>query len=166
MTITHRHIILFFRYLWLILAFSLLMYVISNNIITQRDWSYSLDFSESISRDTKGWYPEARVKYLSDDKLLIKGEPIYYQIYMPIEFDTLSIEGNIEFNNETLNLGLKQKDGSWFWQNINSNNVALDFPLQNASRKSNKLEMILSVPDLDNSSEIYLKNDWRLNFKR
>lgn len=162
-----KNIIIFFRYLWLMLALSLVLYVISNNIITERELIYNLDFSQNIRQDVRGWYPESRVKYIEkNNELFVIGEPIYMQIYVPADFDSLSINGTIDFSDEELKLGIKQKDSSWFWQNVVDKDVNLEFPLQEASHEANKIEIILSIPDHSDLSSIYLKNNWQLTFTR
>jgi len=155
------------KYLWLIIATALILYIINQSVITERNLVYKLDFKESISRDITGWYPESRTLFNEEsNKLAILGEPIYLQVYLPIKFDVLTIKGQADFADEDFRLGLKQSDGSWLFKEIGDNNISVFFSLENAQIKRNKIELILSVPDLKATSSISLNNNWQLFLSR
>ncbi len=99
-------------------------------------------------------------------QLNILGEPLYMQVYIPIKFDILTIEGGIDYAGGNIKLGLKQQDGSWQFKDISSSDFSLSWTLDNAQIKRNKIEMILSISDLHPTSTLYLMNNWHLKFSR
>ena len=160
-----KRIVIFFRYLWIALALAVVLYIISQAVVTSRTIKYNLDFSESITRDITGWYPEVRTSFLNGG-LELKSEPLYLKIYSPIDFKNLKIKGSLNFNEEDVRLGLKQSDSTWYFKNITEENFSLVFDLSEAQVKRNKLELILSIPDLKSDSGIYLNNDWQVELQR
>ncbi|MDP2812117.1 MAG: hypothetical protein Q8O32_00275 [bacterium] len=169
MNLDKKPIIYFFRYLCLALALALILFVLSQAVFTGRTLIYNLDFSQSLSRDIVGWYPESRVAQVSNSTnstLNILAEPIYLKIYSPVDFKTLTISGQLHKNDQGANLGLRQKDASWFFQSIVSDDFRLDFDLSNAQIKRNQLEIILSIPDLNDDSNISLVNNWIITLSR
>jgi hypothetical protein len=154
-----------FRYFWLALALALVFYLLSQAIVTKRTLVYHLDFSHYLTRDIYGWYPEVRTKFLNN-KLNLLAEPIYLKVYMPVDFKTLTLEGTFNFQTEGIHLGLRQKDGSWFWQTITMPDFSLNFSLAEARVKKNQLELILAVPDLVATSTLSLDNNWQLILQR
>lgn len=157
-----------FKHIWLIIAFSLLVYILSSSIITKRTLVYDIDFNNILTKDIYGFYPEIRTVFLQDSKELeVREEPLYLKLYLPIKFDTLTIKGDLELFSEEILLGLKEKDNSWYFQNIREESFSLEYNLDNALVKNNKLELILSIPDLNNStSTIKLYNNWQLILNR
>ncbi len=154
----------FFHYLWIILASLLIIYIINKNIVIQRELVYKLDFEESITRDITGWYPDIRTVTINNE-LHILAEPLYLKVYTPVQFNNLIIKGEIDFAEEIIKIGLKQKDNSYLYKDINSKDINLNFDLENALINGNKLELILSLPDLVKTSNINLRN-WELILKR
>jgi len=155
------------RYFWLSAALVFVVYLLSRGVFTGRLWEYNLDFRQPISRDIYGWYPEQRTDFdLVNDRLNILGEPLYMQVYIPIKFDILTIEGGIDYAGGNIKLGLKQQDGSWQFKDISSSDFSLSWTLDNAQIKRNKIEMILSISDLHPTSTLYLMNNWHLKFSR
>ena len=169
MNLDKKSIIYFFRYLCLALALAVIFFILSRAIFTGRTLIYNLDFSQSLSRDIVGWYPESRVAQVSsstNSTLNILAEPIYLKIYSPVDFRTMTIQGDVNKQDKDIRLGLRQKDGSWFFHSIASNNFRLDFDLSNAQIKRNQLEIILSIPDLSADSNISLVNNWIITLSR
>ena len=154
----------FFHYLWIILAILLIIYIISKNIVIQREIVYKLDFNKSITKDIRIWYPKSRTVVINDD-LHILGEPLYLKIYSPVQFNSLIIKGEIDFKEENIKIGLKQKDQSYLYKDINNKDINLSFDLSNALLIGNKLELILSLPDLKKASNINLRN-WEIILRR
>ena len=153
-----------FHYLWIILAILLIIYIISQNIVIQREIVYKLDFNKSITKDIRIWYPKSRTVVINDD-LHILGEPLYLKIYSPVQFNSLIIKGEIDFKEENIKIGLKQKDQSYLYKDINNKDISLSFDLSNALLIGNKLELILSLPDLKKVSNINLRN-WEIILRR
>ncbi|MCB9802577.1 hypothetical protein H6761_00980 [Candidatus Nomurabacteria bacterium] len=159
MIFNSRQIILFFRYLWLILALVVILYLINQNIIQERTLTYHLDFAQAITRDLEGLYPRERTSYLKDSaKLQILAEPLYLQAYLPTKFKTLKIQSFWHLDQNNLKIALKQKDSSWLWKNVEAENFSLDFDLQQASLVNNKIELIFSLPDLKPENQVLLDN--------
>ena len=63
-------IIKIFKHIWLLIAFSLLVCIISSSIITKRNLVYNLDFNNVLTKDIYGFYPEVRTMFLQDSKEL------------------------------------------------------------------------------------------------
>ncbi|MBU1203236.1 hypothetical protein KKH39_04320 [Patescibacteria group bacterium] len=171
MTLDKNSIVKVFRYIWLIFSLLLLLFILNKGIYTKRDLKYHLDFSQSLSRDIRGWYPESRLTPVFDrlegQTFDILGEPIYMKIYTPVDFDMMTIEGSFYFDEATeINIGLRQKDGSWQWKNIANNNFSLTFALADALTKNNQLEIILSLPNISDTSVVSLINNWQIILKR
>lgn len=169
MTVNKDIIIDFFRYLWIVLGVAVLLFVLSQAIYTERVLEYDLDFSRSLSRDIRGWYPDSRIKNETGDNFQIVGEPVYMKIYIPVNFLKMQISGSLYLNNiKDVNLGLRQKDGSWKFRKLDliDNNFFVDFDLINAQTKNNQLELILSIPDLSDSADVSLINNWKIILTR
>ncbi len=160
MTIKKTPITNIFKYIWWLLALATILYIVSQNIVTQRVLTYNLDFKQSISRDITGWYPEVRTKF--SNNLEVLAEPIYLQAYVPAKFNNLNIKGDLDFVDENIRLGLKQDNNIWLWQDITDKSFSLDFDLKTAQVYRNKLELILSIPDLNSGSNVALTNNWQL----
>jgi len=143
--------------MWLFLAIFLVIYIISKNIVVQRDLIYKLDFNETITKDIIGWYPESRTVAIND-KLHILNEPLYLKLYSPVKFNNLLIKGNIEYEEENIKIGVKQKDHSYSYKDIINNNINLNFDLDNVLLVGNKIELILSIPEINKESNINLNN--------
>lgn len=165
MFINQRIVILFFRYLWIAVAVAVLLFLLKQAFYTKRTLSYDLDFSSYRDRNIEGWYPEQRSIFVNN-RLHILSEPLYMKVYSPINFEKLNIRGQMDFTSTTVRLAMRQKDGYWYWQNIDSQNFDLIFDLDNAQKKQNYLEFILSMPDMHASSSVYLYNNWQLDLKR
>ncbi len=153
-----------FHCLWIILSIFLIIYIISKNIVVQRNLIYKLDFNKSITKDITGWYPDSRTVSINNE-LHILSEPLYLKIYSPIKFNNLIIKGEIEFKEENIKIGLKQKDNNYLYKDIREKYINLIFNLENALIINNKLELILSFPDISEKSNINLKN-WEIMLKR
>ena len=173
MTINKNIIIHFFHYLWLTLGLVIVFFVISQGIYTKRSLEYNLDFSKPLTKNIVGWYPENRIANFSEDSIgttfNLRGEPVYMKIYTPIDFSQLTISGGIYTNSSNnINLGLRQQDGSWEFQKIDlfDNNFSSHYDLASAQTKYNQLEIILSAPDLNNTSTISLLNNWSITLNR
>lgn len=167
MFITRSAIIKVWRYLWLLAALALLGYIFNQGIVTGRLWEYSLDFSRPLSRDIYGWYPEQRTRFdVVNDRLIILAEPLYLQVYSPLKFDLLTVEGSLNYEGENIKLGLKQQDGTWQFKDISSSDFSLTWILDQAQFRRNKIEMILAISDLQSTSTVYLMNNWHLKFSR
>jgi hypothetical protein len=156
-----------FRSIWLIVAAAIVLYIIGQAIVTDREIVYQIDNTDSITRDITGWYPEQRTIFLEEEhSLQLRSEPLYMQVYTPIDFKTLKVAGDIYFKSETVRLGLKQEDGSWEYRDVTSENFMFEYDLSQAQVKKNKLELILSVPDLTATSTVTLSNNWILSLER
>lgn len=164
MQLKRKNILRIWRYGWMIVGLVLIIFVLSKGIITSRSVTYQLDFRETIGPDITGWYPEKRTHF-EGDSLQLLAEPIYMKVYSPIDFEHLSLDGQMYPVDKNIRLGLKQKDGSWQYQNIDSEYFSLNFDLSEALVRRNQLEFILSVPDMATST-ISLKNNWRLILAR
>lgn len=158
MLLPKQKIVLLFRYIWLLLAVGIILYIAQQNIVIERQIDYEIDLSQLITRDIEGPYPAHRVSLNPDNTLAVLAEPLYLQVYTPAKFKTLQVNGLISLDGETARLGLKQADGSWDWQDIDNDEVNLIFDLANASVKANKLELIFSFPELNTSGKIVIKN--------
>lgn len=160
-------IILFFRVLWVVLAAVVLLLLIAKNIYTARVLRYQLDFAKQNTRDYRGWYPESRASYQADsDSLAVVGQPIYLKVYLPTQFDTLAIYGSVDLASSTARLGLKQKDDSWFYKDIDQADWSANFDLSQAKIYRNQIELMISVPDFTTDQVIYLDNNWHLTFTK
>ena len=168
MTIKRNSFIKVLRYIWWLAGLIIILFIIGQNIITERVINYRIDLSDSITSNLTGWYPESRLAYNpSTNQAQVLAEPLYLQIYQPIHFNTLSIEGSLEFIDQDIRLGLKQTDNSWLWQTISNQDFLLEFDLDNAKISSNKLEFILSAQDLhNNTSTVNLLNNWQIILQR
>ena len=166
-------IIRIWRYIWLLAGLVLILFIISKAIFTQRILIYNLDFSQAISTDIRGWYPESRISQLSllsRDGVDLIAEPVYMKVYSPVDFDLLTIEGSLKpfspHGEQDIKLGLKQQDNSWDWQNIDDNDFVLNFDLENARVYRNELEFILSVPTMVDQARLGLVNNWQITFSK
>ncbi|MDQ5939044.1 MAG: hypothetical protein QG603_257 [Patescibacteria group bacterium] len=160
-------IILIFRALWVVLAMTLLLFIISRNIYTARTLTYKINLADSSARDYRGWYPDTRTDYRSSDRRLhILGEPVYMKVYLPNKFDTMSITGSWSMSSSTVRLGLKQADDSWFYKDMDQADWSANFDLQQAKLHRKQLELMISVPDYEAGQDIYLDNNWQIEFKR
>lgn len=160
-------IVLFFRVLWVTLAVIVLLLLVSKNIYTARLLVYDLDFSDSSTRDYRGWYPETRAIYQPiSDQLAVIGQPVYLKVYLPTQFDTMAVKTSSLLGSSTARLGLKQKDESWFYKDIDQADWSANFDLSQAKIYRNQIELMISVPDLAVGQSIYLNNNWRLEFKK
>ena len=154
-------IIQFFRYLWIAIGMAIILFILSQAIYTKRNLEYDLDFSKTVSRDIRGWYPEQRLNNIFE----LLAEPVYMKIYIPIDFDSLTVSGGISVQSENnINIGMKQNDGSWDFQQLEivDDYFSSIFDLDDAQIKNNQLEMILSIPNMTSSDKITLKNNWKL----
>ncbi len=160
-------IILIFRALWIILAMVLLLFIVSRNIYTARTLHYQIDFEDSSSPNYRGWYPESRLNYdLDEQRLYILGEPVYMKVYVPTRFDTMSISGSWSMASSTVRLGMKQIDDSWFYKDIDQEHWSANFDLQQTKIYRNQIELMISIPDYQSGQEIYLDNNWQVEFKK
>ncbi|MFA5126578.1 MAG: hypothetical protein WC465_01075 [Patescibacteria group bacterium] len=159
-------IVYFFRLLWIILSVVLICYVIGQNVFTGRTLVYDLDFTRPISRNTDGWYPQQRLAYEPSGLVAIKGEPLYLKVYLPVQFETLLVKGTVATSTTPMRLGLRQKDGGWFFKGINEQQVAISFMLDQAKVQRRQLELILSMPGLSATSTVEINNNWQLIFQR
>ena len=146
-----------FHYIWLILALFLILYIISKNIVVQRDINYKLDFNKPITKDITGWYPESRAVAIND-RLHILNEPLYLKVYSPINFNNLLIKGSIEFKEENIKIGIKQKDYTYLYKDLIDSNINLNFDLDNVLIVGNKIELILSIPEINKEKNINFNN--------
>ena len=159
MPLIKERIRLGFRYLFLIIALIIIVYVFQKNLVLSREIVYQVDFSQVITRNIEGPYPSQRTIYdPSQDSLQILAEPLYLKVYSPIKFDNLKVIGQIESAEKNLQLGLKQADSSWAWQTIEPGNFAIDFSLIQARLAAKKLELIFAFPDLAAGDQIQLNN--------
>jgi len=173
MLLNKNIIIQFFRYLWIAIAAVIILFILSQAIYTKRSLEYYLDFSKPLTKDIRGWYPEQRLVSTSISSLAgaydVVAEPLYMKIYSPISFDTLNIEGTIQGHAlEDIRLGLKQIDGSWDWQQVDlaNNPFSNTFDLSEAQRLNNQLEIILSIPAMENPNRVSLINNWKIILSR
>ena len=173
MAINKNIIIHFFHYFWIALGLGLILFIISQAIYTKRSLEYMLDFSQPLTQNIVGWQPENRVVNLSsgslDNVFSLAGEPVYMKIYIPIDFSQLTISGGIYTSGSSnINLGLRQKDGSWKFKKVDlfDQSFSSTFDLAGAQTKNNQLEIILSVPDLNNTSTVSLVNNWSVILSR
>lgn len=173
MTGNNTIIIQFFRYLWIAIGLAVILFVLSQAVFTKRVLHYNLDFSQGISRNIRGWYPESRISSVSvssvSDSFDLVGEPAYMKIYTPIQFKNLNINGDIwPHQEEDIRLGLRQDDGSWEFKQLEiiDNFFSIDFDLNTAQIKNNQLEIILSVPNMVNPSRVSLANNWKITLSR
>ncbi len=144
----------------------LIFYVISQNVYTKRSLLYNLDFSKNITRDINGWYPSSRMLWQdSEQLLLLKAQPIYLRAYLPVNFNTLTVSGTVD-TDTLLRLGLKQKDGSWFYKDIPKGDFVLSYSLEQAQMYRRSLELIVSAPESNASSSIVFRNNWQLLLER
>ena len=164
MNLNKYSIFKFLHYFFIILSIFLISYVISKNIVIERNLVYKLDFSKSINKNITGWYPNSRTVFIND-KIRILNEPLYLKVYVPVKFKNLIIKGELEFKDENIKIGLKQKDNNYFWKDIVEKNINLNFNLDNALIVGNKLELLLSIPDIQEKSNINLK-DWKIELIR
>lgn len=159
MLLDSRKIIHLFRYFWLLLAFSCLLYIFSQNMVRARTISYQLDLQKNITRDLEGLYPVTRTSYqVAEQSLQILAEPLYLQAYLPVKFENVQIVGNWTLNGQSLAIGLKQKDASWEWQKVTAEQFSLDFSLKNAQIVNNKLEFVFSLPELTPAQQVFVHN--------
>ncbi len=147
------------------MALAILLYVLINGVYTKRTLTYQPDFDVSITKDITGWYPEVRGQF-QNDKFNLVSEPLYVKFYTPLQFDRLIIEGSVDYVDESIRLGLRQENGDWYWQEIQNPDFSLIYDLGNVEIKNNKVEMILSVPDLKSTSTVSLHNNWQFIFDR
>ena len=164
MNLNKYSIFKFLHYFFIIFSIFLIIYVISKNIVIERNLVYKLDFSKSINKNITGWYPNSRTVFIND-KIRILNEPLYLKVYVPVKFKNLIIKGELEFKDENIKIGLKQKDNNYFWKDIVEKNINLNFNLDNALIVGNKLELLLSIPDIQEKSNINLK-DWKIELIR
>ena len=159
MPLIKERIRLGFRYLFLVLALIIVVYVFQKNLVLSRELVYQVDFSQAITQNIEGPYPSQRTIYNpNQDSLQILAEPLYLKIYSPIEFNNLKVIGQIESAEKNLQIGLKQSDSSWTWQTIEPGNFAVDFSLAQAKLVAKKLELIFAFPDLAAGDQIQLNN--------
>lgn len=173
MALNKSIIVRFFRYLWIAISVAVILFVLSQAIYTKRTLEYYLDFSKPVSKDIRGWYPEIRLSEVSiasqSGAFDLVAEPVYMKIYTPIDFKNMNINGGIFPHQEKdIRLGLRQTDGSWEFKNIVIENFQFssDFDLSNAQIRNNQLEIILSVPGMQNPSRVSLVNDWKIILSR
>ena len=173
MDINSKLIVRFFRYLWIVLGAVIIFFALSQGIYTKRSLEYELDFSQSLSKDIRGWYPESRLTNMSFSSIYgaydVIGEPIYMKIYSPADFDLMTVEGSIyPYHTDNVRLGLRQEGGGWYFNEIVGNDFSISFDLENAQIKNNELEIILSLPDMVSESKVRasLINNWKITLSR
>lgn len=153
------------KYVFWVLAAGIIFYIISQNIVVAREVAYNLDFKNSISPDITGWYPESRVFFDSENNIMqLLGEPVYLQAYIPWRGQSVLVKGSWSEYQPGLRLGLRQQDGTWQFSDILSADFELPFDMQSAQIKQNKIEFILSAPDL--SQPLMLENNWQIILSR
>ena len=64
----------------------------------------------------------------------------------------------ININQQPVSIGLKQKDGSWEMQEVEAEQFTLEFSLKNALIKNNRLEFIMSLPEIFSDKQIFIEN--------
>ncbi|KKP89867.1 MAG: hypothetical protein UR94_C0033G0019 [Parcubacteria group bacterium GW2011_GWA2_36_10] len=160
MGFTAQQIRRYFFYLWLVLAIGLLFFLLNQNIKLGSRWSYDLDLSQANTRDWYGPYPETRTTYIEDTKYLqVLAEPLYWQIYLPKKYKAVLWRSKIiNINQQPVSIGLKQKDGSWEMQEVEAEQFTLEFSLKNALIKNNRLEFIMSLPEISSDKQIFIEN--------
>jgi hypothetical protein len=161
----------FFLYLWISAAVFVILFILSQAFYTKRTLEHYLDFSESVSQDINGWYPTQRLSNISVSSIAnaydVIAEPVYMKIYTPIDFEIMNIAGSIQPHKlEDIKLGLKQEDNSWDYQQIVNNDFDLNFDLAEAQVINNQLEIILSIPGLNNPDRVSLINNWQIKLSR
>jgi len=156
MVFKQKYFILFFRYLWLLLALIVVVFIINKNVSTDDQIVYQIDLSQAVTTEIEGPYPRNRVLY--DGQLNILAEPLYMQAYLSGHFTNLAVIGQLVLGEQILDLGLKQVDGSWQWQNIKTEDFKVNFDLSNVYLSANKMELIFSLPNLNNRDEVKIKN--------
>jgi len=166
-------IIQFFRYLWIALGLALILFVVSQSLYTKRSLEYNLNFSETNTKDIRGWYPEQRIRGSSsvgvNNTFNIIGEPLYMKVYTPINFEVMDISGGIlSSKEEDIRIGLKQDDGSCDFKKLEiiDNNFNTSFALEDAQVRNNQLEVILSMPSITSSSSVRLVDNWKIVLSR
>lgn len=159
MGFTAQQIRRYFFYLWLVLAAGLLFFLLNQNIKLGDKWSYDLDLGQINTRDWYGPYPANRTTYLKDKYLQVLAEPLYWQIYLPKKYKTILWRTKIiNTNQQPVSIGLKQIDGSWEMQLVTSEQFTLEFALKNAQIKNNRLEFIMSLPEISSDKQIFIEN--------
>lgn len=159
MGFTEQQIRRYFFYFWLFLAIILLFFLLNQNIKLGDKWSYNLDLSQVNTKDWYGAYPETRTTYIKDKYLQVLAEPLYWQIYLPKKYKTVLWRAKIiNTNQQAVSIGLKQKDGSWEMQSVTSEQFSLEFALKNALIKNNRLEFIMSLPEISTDKQIFIEN--------
>lgn len=160
--LTKAQIISIVRYIWLIAAAGLILYIISQNVVTSRSLTYSLDFKNPITPNITGWYPESRVFFdQENNSLQLLEEPIYYQVYVPWRGQIIFVKGSFQEYQPGMRLGLRQKDSTWQFEDILSADFELPFDMPSAQIKQNKIEFILAMPDIS-PEPVILKNNWQI----
>ncbi len=159
MGFTAQQIRHYFFYFWLFLAIILLFFLLNQNIKLGDKWSYDLDLSQVNTRDWYGAYPETRTTYIKDKYLQVLAEPLYWQIYLPKKYKTVLWRAKIiNTNQQPVSIGLKQADGSWEMQEVKTDQFTLEFALKNALIKNNRLEFIMSLPEISTDKQIFIEN--------
>ena len=166
-------IIQFFRYLWIAIGLFIILFILNQALYTKRSLEYNLNFSESLSRDIRGWYPVQRISGTSiasvSNAVDVIAEPVYMKVYTPIKFKEMTIQGGIlSHQEEDIRLGLKQKDGSWDFKQLEivDNYFFISFDMLNAQTKNNYLEIILAIPNMSSPSRISIVDDWQIILNR
>ncbi|PLX26124.1 hypothetical protein C0580_00480 [Candidatus Parcubacteria bacterium] len=166
-------LVILLRYLWLSIALFVVASLVFDAMSVKKTLIYELDFHQSISRDTAGWYPESRIaqsSFMSIDAVDLVAEPVYFKVYAPNDFSTMSITGSFytdeSLGEQDIRLGIKKEDGSWEFQQISSNDFILNFDLAQARKNKNQFELILSVPSLPSGQKIALINNWQIKFQK
>ncbi len=165
MLLNQEKIILGWRYFLLLISIILFGYLVQNNFVLSQELTYSVDFKDGLTRDVFGLYPLNRTNFLPANKqLAVLAEPLYLQAYIPDGYSKLSIVGNIS-SPVRADIGLKQSDGSWQWQELAKGEFTTGFDLSSAAINNNKLQIIFSFPDLMDPGSITF-NDLKLILKR
>ncbi|MBT7553093.1 hypothetical protein HN670_01320, partial [bacterium] len=84
MTWDDKYLVLFFRYLWLLLAIAAIVFIINKNVINTQQIIYQIDLRRAMTTEIEGPYPQTRVLY--DGQLNVLAEPLYLQAYLPGNF--------------------------------------------------------------------------------
>lgn len=160
MSLTAQRIRRYFFYFWLSLAIVLLFFILNQNIKLGDKWSYDLDLSQAMHRDWYGPYPETRTMYIEKSNYLqVLAEPLYWQLYLPKKYKTLILRAKIiNTNQQPISIGLKQKDDAWEMKELRDEQSALEFSLKNAKIKNNRLEFIMSLPEISTDKQIFIEN--------
>jgi hypothetical protein len=156
MTWDDKYLVLFFRYLWLLLAIAAIVFIINKNVINTQQIIYQIDLSRAMTTEIEGPYPQTRVLY--DGQLNVLAEPLYLQAYLPGNFTDLTVTGDLVLGEQILDLGLKQMDGTWQWKKIASENFSVNFYLADVYLQRKKMQLIFSLPNLNNQDEVKIKN--------